>query len=61
MINQAFGCDLSVATKFRLTTVRSMADHIRLGEQTLQQATGRLDRDISDASTVLDLLDTFQK
>ena len=61
MINQAFGCDLSVATMFRLTTVRSTADRIRLGEQTLQQATGRLDRDISDASTVLDLLDTFQK
>jgi amino acid adenylation domain-containing protein len=61
MINQAFGCDLSVATMFRLTTVRSMADHIRLGEQTLQQATGHLDRDISDASAVLELLDTIQK
>jgi len=56
IINETFGCSISVANMFRLPTIKSIEDFITHGDQEMNKINNRLDQSVAEAQENMDLL-----
>jgi len=56
IINETFGCSISVANMFRLPTIKSIEDFITNGDKEMDKINTRLDQSAAEADTNIDLL-----